>query len=109
MIIYKGTFGVPFAWKLCQPDGKTPYNLEGKTVTFRLWRQTDPNELLINGKCVITDAEEGKVEYLIKKGEFDKHGEYWAQFVAFEEDVDNVPFTPFLIQVRNTAVPQEGA
>ena len=106
MIIYKGTHGIPLVWTLYQGDGKTPYNLGGKTVYFRLWRQTDPSDLLINSLCTISgDPETGKVEYDIRPGDFEAHGEYWAQFVAIEDSVDTVPFTPFLIRVKNVAVP----
>ena len=105
MIIYKGTHGIPMVWTLYQGDNKTPYNLEGKAVRFRLWRQTDTTNLLINGECAVTSPAAGMVEYDIRHGDFDTVGEFWAQFVAFEDGVDNVPFTTFLILVVNVAVP----
>ena len=105
MIIYRNTFGIPLTWTLYQPDSISPYNLEGKAVRFRLWRQTDPSILLIDGDCTVTSTDYGTVEYNIQPGDFDDPGEYWAQFVAMEDGVDNVPFTTFLIQVRNVAVP----
>jgi len=105
MIIYKGTHGVPLVWTLTQPDGKSHYDLTDKVVYFRMWPQSCPGKLLLDETCVITDTAMGKVEYEIKPGDFDCPGEYWAQFVVIEAGVDTVPFTTFLIQVRNVAVP----
>lgn len=106
VIIFKGLHGVSLSWSLYSEKTKAPYDLTGKTVFFRLWSQTAPCRLLIDGKCTVVDATMGKVEYDIKPGDFDCPDRYYGQFVVLEDGVDNVPFTPFEVEVVNTAVPR---
>lgn len=56
--VYQGSHGRQYTFQLLEKDGKTPRNITGLIVTWRLKDQSNPNNLVALSS-IITDATNG--------------------------------------------------
>lgn len=66
---------LPFEYELKWNDG-TPIDLRDVATVYLIMRLDDASSDEINGECVITDAENGKVAYNFSSTEIDTGGMY---------------------------------
>ena len=73
LTVIKGNYGFQLAITVKDSAGSA-YDLSGYTVTFKMWAEAKPGELLVNAACSIVVAANGTCTYTVVSGDFKRAG-----------------------------------
>lgn len=71
-------YGFNILFKIIEEDTKEPKDLTGYDAVFKMWIPGSYSSFL-EGVCNIHDADKGECIYLVKDGDFDELGKYYAE------------------------------
>jgi len=71
-------FGFNILFKITEADTQEPKDLTGYDAKFLMW-VPGSSEVYLDGECRIHDADKGECIYLVKDGDFDRLGIYYAE------------------------------
>jgi len=74
----RGDWGFDIKIQIFQSNGKTPANINGASVKFKMMREGQ-SENKINGACTITDGPNGRCKYRVVESDFDTVGIYTTE------------------------------
>lgn len=97
LTVMKGTYGYNLSITV-QDSAGSAYNLTDYTVTFRMWAESKPGELLVNAACAIVVAADGTCTYTVVNGDFKRAGVFKGSILLTKTGVREAT-TPWDIEV----------
>jgi hypothetical protein len=83
----RGDWGFDIKFQIFQSNGKTPADITGATVKFKMMREGQ-SENKIDGACTITDGPNGRCKYTVMESDLDTVGIYTTELeVTFADKV----------------------